>query len=160
MEYNTFYANLFPNGATFEIYKADEDGNATGDAVATLSVTSEDGATTVELAPGDYVVRQTDAPDGSQTPAEEGQAQKVTVTSGGKVTATFTNVVPNYGRLELDKKNASGTAMANVTFTLTNTEDSSKTYTLTTGSNGHGVVVLPTGTYTLTETTCRRAMCR
>ena len=153
VEYNTFYANLFPNGATFEIYKADEDGNATGDAVATLSVTSEDGATTVELAPGDYVVRQTDAPDGSQTPAEEGQAQIVTVTSGGKVTATFTNVVPNYGRLELDKKNASGTAMANVTFTLTNTEDSSKTYTLTTGSNGHGVVVLPTGTYTLTETT-------
>ncbi len=153
VEYNTFYANLFPNGATFEIYKADEDGNATGTAVATLSVTNEDGATTAELAPGKYAVRQTNAPKDSQMPAEEGQAQIVTVTSNGKVTATFTNVVPNYGRLELDKKNVSGTAMANVTFTLTNTEDSSKTYTLTTGSNGHGVVVLPTGTYTLTETT-------
>ena len=153
VEYNAFYANLFPNGATFEIYKADEDGNATGTAVATLSVTNEDGATTAELAPGKYAVRQTNAPKDSQMPAEEGWAQIVTVTSGGKVTATFTNVVPNYGRLELDKKNASGTAMANVTFTLTNTEDSSKTYTLTTGSNGHGVVVLPTGTYTLTETT-------
>ena len=153
VEYNTFYANLFPNGATFAIYKADGSGNATGDAVATLSVTSEDGATTAELAPGDYVVCQTDAPDGSQTPAEEDQDQKVTVTSDGNVTATFTNVVPNYGRLELDKKNASGTAMANVTFTLTSTTDSSKTYTLTTGDNGYGVVVLPTGTYTLTEAT-------
>ena len=152
VEYNAFYANLFPNGATFEIYKADEDGNATGDAVATLSVTSEDGATTAELAPGDYVVRQTDAPDGSQTPAEEGQDQKVTVTSDGKATATFTNLVPTYGRLELVKKNASGT-MADVTFTLTSEADSSKTYTLTTGDNGYGVVVLPADTYTLTETT-------
>lgn len=152
VEYNTFYANLFPNGATFEIYKADEDGNATGTAVAKLSVTSEDGATTAELEPGDYVVRQTDAPDGSQTPAEERQDQKVTVTSDGKATATFTNLVPTYGRLELVKKNASGT-MADVTFTLTSTTDSSKTYTLTTGDNGYGVVVLPKGTYTLTEAT-------
>lgn len=60
--------------------------------------------------------------------------------------------MPNYGRLELDKKNASDTAMANVTFTLTSTTDSSK-YTLTTGDNGYGVVVLPAGTYTLTEAT-------
>lgn len=44
------------------------------------------------------------------------------------------------------------TAMANVTFTLTSTTDSSK-YTLTTGDNGYGVVVLPAGTYTLTEAT-------
>lgn len=59
VEYDTFYANLFPNGATFEIYKADANGNATGDPVVvasgeggttTLSVTSEDGATTIELA--------------------------------------------------------------------------------------------------------------
>ena len=97
VEYNAFYANLFKGGATFEVYKVDGNGNATGDAVATLSVTSEDGATTAELAPGDYVVLQTDAPDGSQTPAEEGQDQKVTVTSDGNVTATFTNLVPNYG---------------------------------------------------------------
>ena len=152
VEYNTFYANLFPNGATFEIYKADEDGNATGTAVATLSVTNEDGATTAALAPGKYIVRQTKAPKDSQMPAEEGRAQIVTVTSGGKATATFTNVVPNYGRLELDKKNASDTAMANVTFTLTSTTDSSK-YTLTTGDNGYGVVALPKGTYTLTEAT-------
>ena len=153
VEYNAFYANLFPNGATFEVYKADGNGNATGDAVATLSVTSEDGATTAELAPGDYVVRQTDEPDGSQTPAEEGQDQKITVTSGGNVTATFTNLVQNYGRLELEKKDASGTLMPNVTFTLTSTTDSNKTYTLTTESNGHDVVVLPADTYTLTETT-------
>lgn len=85
-------------------------------------------------------------------PAEEGQDQKVTVTSDGKATATFTNLVPTYGRLELVKKNASGT-MADVTFTLTSTTDSSKTYTLTTGDNGYGVVVLPKGTYTLTEAT-------
>ena len=150
MEYNAFYANLFPNGATFEIYKADGNGNATGAAVATLSVTSEDGATTIALAPGDYVVCQTDAPDGSQTPAKEGQDQTVAVTSDGNVTATFTNLVPNYGRLELVKKNASGT-MADVTFTLTSAADSSKTYTLTTGDNGYGVVALPAGTYTLTE---------
>ena len=150
VEYNAFYANLFPNGATFEIYKADGNGNATGAAVATLSVTSEDGATTIALAPGDYVVCQTDAPDGSQTPAKEGQDQTVAVTSDGNVTATFTNLVPNYGRLELVKKNASGT-MADVTFTLTSAADSSKTYTLTTGDNGYGVVALPAGTYTLTE---------
>ncbi len=167
VEYNSFYASLFPNGATFEVY-AEEDWDADnntprdGAEAITLTVGNEDGATTAVLAPGTaYYIYQTGAPDGSETPAIEGAVQRVEVTSGGNAKITFTNLVKEKGILEIDKEDASGNALSGVEFTLTST--TGDTYVLSglnnsdrdgvIDSNGHGVIVLPVGTYTLEETT-------
>ena len=156
VEYTPFYKALFPNGAEFAVYAAKDWNNDTpaedAKPVATLTVTDTTGATTVTLAPGTYYVVQTSVPAGTETPANEGTFQTVTVPIGGKPTLTFTNLVKNKGILEIDKVNASGAALPGAAFTLT-ASDGKTTYPLSLDANGHGVIVLPAGTYTLSETT-------
>ena len=57
---------------------------------------------------------QTSAPTGTETPANEGTFQPVTVPIGGKPTLTFTNLVKDKGILEIDKVNVSGDALPGV----------------------------------------------
>lgn len=155
VDYTPFYKTLFPNGAKFAVYAAEDWDNVApaegAQPAATLTVDTEAGATTATLAPGDYYVVQTSAPTGTETPANEGAFQTATVTSGGNDTLTFTNLVKNKGILEIDKVNASGAALPGAVFTLTD-EDGNK-YPLRLDTSGHGVIVLPAGTYTLSETT-------
>ena len=155
VEYNTFYQTYFPNGAEFDVYsEADWNNGAPAEdakPVATLTVGTEAGATTT-LAPGTYYVVQTSAPEDTETPANEGTFQTATVTSGGTVTRTFTNRVKYKGILEIDKVDASGAALPGAAFTLT-ASDGETTYPLGLDTNGHGVIALPAGTYTLEETT-------
>ena len=156
VDYTPFYKTLFPNGAKFAVYAAEDwDNVAPADdaqPAATLTVDTEAGATTATLAPGTYYVVQTSAPTGTERPANEGAFQTVTVPIGGKPTLTFTNLVKNKGILEIDKVNASGAALPGAAFTLT-ASDGETTYPLSLDANGHGVIVLPAGTYTLSETT-------
>ena len=160
VDYTPFYASLFPDGATFEVYAAENwETDAPKDdaaAVETLTVTGVEGAKIDKLAPGVYYILQTDEPDGSEKLTGKDAYQQVTVTSGGNAEVTFTNPVEGKGILEIDKVNAEGDALPDdaledVKFTLTDKAGSSKTLTL--DSNGHGVIVLPVGTYTLEETT-------
>ena len=156
VNYTPFYKTLFPNGAKFDVYAAaDWDNGEPAEGAkpaATLTVDTEAGATTATLAPGTYYVVQTSAPRGTKTPANEGAFQTVTVPIGGKPTLTFTNLVKNKGILEIDKVNASGAALPGAAFTLT-ASDGETTYPLGLDTKGHGVIVLPAGTYTLSETT-------
>ena len=156
VDYTPFYKTLFPNGAEFDVYAAEDwDNGAPAEGaqpVTTLTVDTETGATTATIAPGDYYVVQTSAPTGTKMPANEGAFQSVTVPIGGKPTLTFTNLVENKGILEIDKVNASGAALPGAAFTLT-ASDGETTYPLGLDANGHGVIVLPAGTYTLSETT-------
>ena len=156
VEYTPFYNTLFPNGAKFAVYAAEDWDNVApaegAQPVTTLTVTDTTGATTATLAPGTYYVVQTSAPTGTERPANEGAFQTAIVTSGGNDTLTFTNLVENKGILEIDKVNASGAALPGAAFTLT-ASDGETTYPLILDANGHGVIVLPAGTYTLSETT-------
>ncbi len=158
VDYTPFYKTLFPGGAEFDVYsEADWDWNNGAPAedaepVATLTVTDTTGATTATLAPGDYYVVQTSAPTGTETPANEGTFQTVNVPIGGKPTLTFTNLVKDKGILEIDKVNDSKQPLKDAAFTLT-ASDGETTYPLGLDTNGHGVIVLPAGTYTLEETT-------
>lgn len=154
VEYTPFYKALFPNGAKFDVYsEADwNNGEPADDAEPdTLVVLDAEGESTLTLAPGTYYVVQTDWPDGSEELADNAKVQTATVTSGGNDTLTFTNLVKNKGILEIDKVNASGAALPGAVFTLTD-EDGNK-YPLRLDTSGHGVIVLPAGTYTLSETT-------
>ena len=67
VEYNAFYASLFPNGAEFEVYAAEDwDNDEPADGakpVATLNVLDTEGENTLPLAPGTYYVVQTSAPE-------------------------------------------------------------------------------------------------
>ena len=149
--YNATYQKMFAAPATFGIYR---DETATELAAELTLANGNYTVTSGELAPGQtYYVKQTDKPDGTN---DNSTIEKVELASGQTAQVEFINVVPTQGILEIDKVDAStDKGMKGVAFTVSGTTDAGEAHSATfeTDDNGHGVVALPAGTYTLTETT-------
>ena len=144
--YTLPYQTRFGAPAEFGIYTTPD---ASGNSVDELSISDGNtSATSVELPPGKYYIKQLNNPDGTEV-----NLTIVEVELGSETkNVDFINVVPTQGVLEIDKINAdTGADMSGVQFTATK-ENTDQSYTFTTDANGHGVVALPEGTYTLTET--------
>ena len=151
--YDAILAQALPGPATFNVYKLTGADDTKGTLVNTnapieIRGGSDPTHTLTDLAPGWYRVEQVNRPSGT------GEAADVTVEvkSGETATAPFVNPVPGQGVLKIKKENESGAALAGAKFTLTNKDDATKTYTLTTLADGVAVLALPEGTYTMRET--------
>ena len=146
--YTLPYQTRFGAPAEFGIYTTPD---ASGNSVAKLSILDGNtSATSEELPPGKYYIKQLNNPDGTEV-----NLTIVEVELGSETeNVDFINVVPTQGVLEIDKINAdTGADMSGIQFTATKENtDPEESYTFTTDDNGHGVVALPAGTYTLTET--------
>ena len=148
--YNATYQQMFAAPATFGIYR---DETATELAAGLTLANGNYTVTSGELAPGrTYYVKQTAKPDGTN---DNSTIVEVELASGQTAQVEFINVVPTQGILEIDKVDTStGQGMKGVSFTASGKTNTGVKHsaTFTTDDNGHGVVALPAGTYTLTET--------
>ena len=162
--YATPYTTLFEGPATFEVYQYN-DKNELVRVGNPLSVENENGASTPELAPGTYYVKQVNAPentDGLITDGTHGDYetingvsyQKVVISEGQETPSTheltFVNKVAQRGVLVVEKVDENGQPQNGVGFAVK--QDDKIITTFTTGENGQQTILLPKGEYTLVET--------
>jgi hypothetical protein len=147
--YDAFWKTVFPGGAEFSVYKADDwDGSAPKSGAtpaATYSLTVNDATHTVPLEPGSYVVWETDAPGGTT----RGSAVPVTIVSGETATAEYYNAA-SYGLLTFNKLGAGDAPLANAEFALK--LDGSTVATAKSNIDGSVYLSAPAGEYQLVET--------
>ena len=162
--YATPYTTLFEGPATFEVYQYN-DKNELVRVGNPLSVENENGASTPELAPGTYYVKQVNAPentDGLITDGTHGDYetingvsyQKVVISEGQETPSTheltFVNKVAQRGVLVVEKVDENGQPQNGVGFAVK--QDDNTRSRVTTGENGQQTILLPKGEYTLVET--------
>ncbi|MEG0491891.1 MAG: SpaA isopeptide-forming pilin-related protein, partial [Clostridia bacterium] len=166
--YNAFYNSVFTGSANFAIYKAQDVVNgvpaAGATAVANLSVTdtTQDAQTKSKaLAPGEYVVLQTTFPKdtaacskityGGGTTANQSWIN-LQVTEKETAKVTFLNPVIGKGLLRFTKQNENKKGLAGAEFTFVKDGTTTPTYTITTQQDGSAFILLPVGSYQMTET--------
>ena len=162
--YATPYTTLFEGPATFEVYQYNDKSELVKVDVA-LSVANENGASTPELAPGTYYVKQVKAPKNTDGLITDGEHdvyetingdfyQKVVIPEGQETKSThkltFVNKVAQRGVLVVEKVAENGRPQEGVGFAVKQGDQVIDTFT--TGENGKQTILLFKGEYTLVET--------
>ena len=138
------------SGWTFTVYS----NSSCSKAVTTLTTNSKGVATSDELSPGTYWVKETDAPVGIDTSYWKisTSAQKVTVKSGGTATVSFTSKY--LGRVQVICTEPNGGTAEGWSYTFYKDEECTEAHTsVTTDSSGAVTTArLSPGTYYVKET--------